>query len=194
MSPVIFRWRNLSLLTLLLSLLVPLTAAAHGEAGCGNNYACEIGWLNEPVIVGEQNGLELFIAAKDDPEAGIANITTLQFTVKYGGQSQSYPLVPAEEKPGAYSAVFIPMREGQYTFHLTGTINGEAIEAEFEPEEVVTAGTLAFPAGQPSLTELQSQLAATQAQARATQTLSIVGLILGLTGTGVGVLALTRKK
>ena len=117
-------------------LLVPLTAWAHESVESGS-FVFEIGWLQEPVIVGERNGLELFVAPKDTPEEGIADITTLQFTVEYGSASQSYDLVPVEESPGHYSAAFIPMVEGQYTFHLTGTVNDEAVDVSVDPEEVV---------------------------------------------------------
>ena len=63
------------------ALWAPLSAWAHEDVESGG-YAFEIGWLFEPVVVGERNGLELFVAPHDDPEAGVAGITTLQFSVE----------------------------------------------------------------------------------------------------------------
>jgi len=194
MSRFPFVVRVLGALALFATLLVPLTASAHEAVACGT-YTCEIGWTNEPVIVGQPNSLELFIAPSDNPEEGVAEVaTTLKFTVEYGGQSQAYDLVPAEEKAGAYTARFIPTRAGQYTFHLTGTIKDEAIDVKVEPEEVVTAGQFAFPEALPSVRELSDQLTAAQAQARAAQSLAIVGVVLGALGLGLGAWAVLKKK
>jgi hypothetical protein len=160
-------------------LVVPLTALAHETVESGN-YVFEIGWLQEPVVVGERNGLDLFVASKDAPEEGIADITTLQFTVEYGSASQNYDLVPAEDDPGHYSAAFIPTVEGQYTFHLTGTINDEAIHVSVEPEEVVPAGELAFPPG--------------SASGGSGQTLALVALVLGGVALVVSGVTLFRRR
>ena len=130
--------------------------------------------------MGERNGLDLFVAPKDSPEEGIADITTLQFSVEYGGASQSYDLVPAEEDPGHYSAAFIPTVEGQYTFHLTGTINDEAVDVSVEPEEVVGPGELMFPSA--------------AASGGGSQTLSWVALVLAAGGLVLGGIAFFRKR
>jgi len=176
------RRRNLVPLALVLAMvavLLPVAASAHEKVESGD-YVFEIGWLQEPVIVGEPNGLDLFVAPKSDPEAGIADLSTLQFTVEYGSASQTYSLAPDEDAPGHYSAGFIPTRVGQYTFHLTGTIEDQSIDVSVEPEEVVEAGTLAFPE-------------ATTATAPP-QTLAIAGIFFGLCGTILGAIALLKKK
>ena len=186
--------RAFGALLLLGYLLAPLTASAHEEVECGS-YSCEIGWVNEPVLVGERNGLVLFVAPKDKPEEGVADLeSTLKFTVEYGSVSQSYDLQPLEGEPGHYTAPFIPTREGQYTFHITGTINDETVDVKVEPEEVVTAGTLAFPEAQPSAAELSAQLAAAKVQANTAQMVAIVGAVLGLVGAGLSLYGLMKKK
>ena len=170
------------------SLWVPLSAWAHEEVESGG-YIFEIGWLSEPVVVGQSNGLELFVAPHDNPEAGVEGITTLQFTVEYGSASQTYELAPVEDEPGHYSAGFIPAVEGQYTFRLTGTVEGQAVNVEMEPEEVVGVGEVAFP----PVADLNSQVAATQAQAATAQTIAIVGAVLGAGGIALGAYGLMRK-
>jgi hypothetical protein len=202
---------------------LPLIASAHEQVTAGS-YQLEIGWVKEPVIVGELNGLDLFITqatatsehdhaedtaqatatsehdhAEDttqtSQEAGVSGAeATLKFAVEYGGASQSYDLRPVADQPGHYTADLIPTREGQYTFHLTGAINNEAVEIKIEPEEVVSAGKLAFPEPMASAADTAAQLAAAQSQARTTQMIAIGGVVLGLLGTGLGVYGLIKKK
>jgi len=186
--------RSLAGLALAVVLAVPLTALAHVGVDSGN-YHFEIGWTNEPVIVGERNALDLFVAPKDKPDQGLADVeSALTFTVEYGGVSQAYDLVPVENEPGHYTAVFIPTRLGQYTFHLAGRINADAVDVSVKPEAVVTAGRLDFPEPQPAVTDLQAQVAAAQSQTNTALVLAGVALALGLGGLGVAVLAMLRKK
>jgi len=187
-------WRSLAGLALMVVLAVPLTALAHVGVDSGN-YHFEIGWTNEPVIVGERNALDLFIAPKDKPDQGLADVESgLTFTVEYGGVSQAYDLVPVENEPGHYTAVFIPTRLGQYTFHLAGRINADAVDVSVQPEAVVAAGRLDFPEPQPAAVDLQAQLATAQSQANTALLLAGVALAFGLGGLGVAVLAMIRKK
>lgn len=191
-------------------LLLARPAGAHGEVVAGD-YMLEIGWVNEPVVVGQPNALYLFVtpaeaseAADEEGEQGEAEHgrregvkgaeATLTFTVEYGGVSRRYPLVPVLGQAGEYTAAFIPTREGQYTFHFTGSINGQAVDVSFEPEEVQSAGDRAFPEAALSPAEQASQLAAAQSQARTALMVAIAGVVLGLVGTGLGIYGLSRRR
>lgn len=201
---------------------MPVAASAHKEVNVGS-YVFEIGWTNEPVLVGERNGLYLFITpanesdhaaessdhdqaeeagehdhaeetAQSSQTAGVAGAeATLEFAVEYGGVRKTYPLRPVVDQPGQYTADLIPTREGQYTFIFSGSVNGEAIELEFEPEEVEPVGDLAFPEAPLSEAQLTAQLAAVQAQANTSQMIAIGGVVLGLVGAGLGVYGLVTK-
>jgi hypothetical protein len=187
-------WRWLGVVVFGALLLVPMAASAH-EAVDSGNYHFEIGWTNEPVLVGERNALEMFVAPKDKPEAGIAGAeAVLRFNVEYGGVSQSYDLMPVENEPGHYTAVFIPTRLGQYTFHLTGHINGDEVDVSVKPEEVVAAGKLAFPEAQPAVADLQAQLAAAEAKTNLALLVAFTGLGLGLIGLISALYTVVRKK
>lgn len=189
--------RVFSALMLLGVAFAPLAVSAHQPAHEeveSGNYVLEVGWNVEPVIVGQPNALYLFVAAKDEPEQGLSDITTLQFTVEYGGASHTYDLVPVEDKPGTYTAGFIPTREGQYTFHFTGKINEEDVDVSVEPEEVTPAGDLAFPEASPSTRDLETKLASAQAQTQTAQTIALIGVVLGVIGTGLGVYGIMKKK
>jgi hypothetical protein len=174
--------------------MVPTAASAHESVDSGN-YHYEIGWVNEPVIVGERNALDLFVAPKSQPDQGLAGVEmSLQFTVEYGGVNQSYDLVPVENEPGHYTAVFIPTRLGQYTFHLTGQIKDEKVDVSVQPEEVVAAGKLDFPEAQPAVADLQAQLATAQSQSNTALLAGTGGLAFGLIGLVFALYALLKKK
>lgn len=215
--------RLISVAILLICLSLPLRAFAHEEVISGS-YRLEVGWMNEPVIVGQANALFLFIepvevAAEEEhteeaaegeehteeeteqsegeaPHTGGVEgaAATLEFTIEYGGVSQSYPLRPVSDQPGQYTADFIPTREGQYTFRFSGTIEGETVDVEAQVEEVEAVGNLAFPEPLPSSTELTTQLAEAQSQAQTAQTIAIVAAVLGLLGLGVGGYSLVSRR
>jgi hypothetical protein len=172
---------------------LPLTASAHEEIDSGD-YHFEIGWVNEPVVLGQRNGLDLFVATKDDPEVGLADISTLTFTVEYGGVNKSFDIVPVEGEDGHYIAPFVPTRQGQYTFHITGSIQGESIDVSVEPEEVITPDSVSFPESLASAAEMTAQIETAQGQMRTAKTFGIVGIVLGLIGTGLGAGALLRRR
>lgn len=204
--------RGLSVLVVLCLLVVPLSVSARGpaheEVETGS-YLLVVGWNNEPVIVGEPNGLDLFISLKDehaeeeghtegDEHAAAEGVTgaeaTLKLTVEYGGVSRTYDLRPAFGQPGGYTASITPTREGQYTFHFTGKLGEEDVDVSVEPQEVTPASEFAFPEELPSARDLETKLTAAQAQTQTAQTLALVGVVLGVIGSGLGVYGIMKKK
>jgi hypothetical protein len=191
-------------------LLLAWPVWAHGEVVAGD-YVLEIGWVNEPVIVGQPNALFLYVTPaeaeetaeeegehSDEEHAHAEGVTgaeaTLNFTVEYGGVSRRYQLEPILGQAGQYTAAFIPTRAGQYTFHFAGAINGQDVEASFEPEEVQAAGDRAFPEAALSPAEQADQLAAAKSQARTALIVAIAAVALGLAGTGLGIYGLSRRR
>ena len=74
---------------------------------------------------------------------------TLTAEVVFGDQTMALPLTPGEE-PGSYESVFFPMAEGDYTFRLSGQIEGNPIDESFtsSPEgfdSVQSRESLEFP-------------------------------------------------
>lgn len=169
-------------------LLVAGPAWAHEHVLVGD-YEFTVGWLNEPVIAGQVNGLDLFVAPapeegatdtqEDEEAAGVAGLAdTLIFTVEYGGVERAYPLSPAFGRDGGYHADFIPTRAGQYTFHFTGSVEDQPVDVQIEPEEVQGPADLSFPeAPSPGTT---------------VQTLAVLGVLLGATGTILGLIGRRR--
>jgi hypothetical protein len=168
----------------ILALSAP-AALAHEGVQVGS-YEFEIGWVNEPVVVGQPNGLDLFIAPQGTEDGVTGAEATLRFGVEYGAVSRAFDLVPLPDAPGRYHAAFTPTREGRYTFHFTGALSGEAVDVSFEPEEVQAAASQEFPEPQTSARDLADKLAAVQ-------TIAIAGAVLGLIGAGLGAASLLRK-
>jgi hypothetical protein len=127
---------------LLVSFFAYHPASAHTTVKAGNTDV-EIGWSEEPPVVGQRNAIVVNIAGgKDAPD-----ISGLKVTLTYGPDTQDLTLQPlGEDTPGQYIAPIIPTRAGQYTVTLSGTLGGVAVEnAQVQPEEVVTADTIQFP-------------------------------------------------
>ena len=76
-------------------------ASAHTTVTNGP-YNVEIGWLNEPPIVGQMNAIIMNLTTSDGKSTPVTNsISGLTLTVSYGGQSKVLTLQPlGEDTPG----------------------------------------------------------------------------------------------
>lgn len=175
----------------LAGLLVGLVAApvlAHEERDVGD-YSLEVGFIAEPVYVGERSGLEFHVTKADQPVSGLDQ--TVKAEVIYGSATRDLPLAEREDEPGWYESVFIPTAAGKYTFHLTGTIEGTALDESFTSspsgfDEVQEATAGQFPSTLPTIAELSA--AANKGADAASQV--TIALLLGGAGLVVGLLAL----
>lgn len=176
-------------------------ASAHEGRHVGE-YEIVVGFLHEPAIVEEPNGLELRVMKGEgdaaQPVEGLAD--TLQAEVIYGDQTMPLELRPAFGEPGAYQAEFIPTAEGAYTFHIFGTIEGTPIDERFTsgPEtfsEVQSRADLSFPKRVPAASEIEGMVARASDTAATARLLGIAGLVVGLLGliAGGSGLALARR-
>jgi hypothetical protein len=141
---------------LTLSAVVPVFA--HEDRAVGA-YDLEVGFIAEPVYVGERSGLEIHVTKDDKPVEGLA--TTLKAQVVFGSQQRDLTLSAREGDPGWYESVFIPTAAGKYTFHLAGTIEDQAIDQSFTSSptgfvEVDEAATGQFPNILPTTTEISA--------------------------------------
>jgi len=181
--------------------LIALSAglvSAHEEREVAG-YALEVGLINEPVYVGDRSGLEFFV------HKGDVGVTGLEQTVKaqviYQDQTRDLPITAREGEDGAYESVFIPTAAGPYTFHLTGAIEGQAIDESFtsSPDgfsEVQEQASGQFPVQFPSQADLvASAKAGKDAASQATLALGIgaVAVVIGLVALGVAVASRRRR-
>ena len=124
-------------LAIMVFVALPALAGAHETRDVADGqYTLVVGFLNEPVAVGDKSGLELRVSKPDGAaEGGSAPVdgleTTLQAEVYYVDQSMPLTLEPRFGQPGAYASYFYPNAVGDYSFRIFGTIDGVAIDETF---------------------------------------------------------------
>ena len=148
-------------------LLAGLIATAVGLAGAGaalghevrqvDDYEFVVGFVDEPVFVGQKSGLELQVTRGDEPVDGLEE--TLQAEVRFGDLTRQLPLSPRFGEPGWYQSFFFPTAPGAYTFHISGTIDGTDVDESFTagPDtfgEVEAATSGQFPVQFPPTSDL----------------------------------------
>jgi len=118
-------------------------AMAH-EAIVQGDIRIVAGWVTEPPLVGQLNGIELEIT-KNSTGAPISNaVAQLDISVKKGAPAKPLEFLPQEE-PGVYDAQILPTQTGQYALVIKGTVAGQAFNEEIEIEDVGDTAALAFP-------------------------------------------------
>jgi hypothetical protein len=214
---------------LLLSLVVSSAVSAHVVKQFGT-YSVAMGWLHEPTYVGVENAVQVIVKdAGGNPVNDLAPGDLNVVVSTAGQQTAALPLQPSFDPdtglgtPGEYTASLIPTQVGDYTFHLTGSIHGTAVDetstSSDQTFDSVTAGTdVQFPVKEPAIgdvstlvqrvdgraTSAQSaasaaQQAATNAANGASRALIVgsavggLGVLLGLAGLFVG-LRVSRRR
>ncbi len=138
-------WLVTGLLSLVLSVFSYSAASAHEGITVGS-YTVEIGWLEEPPVVGQRNAIIVNISKTGEETPTAVDISGLKVAVVYGGQSKTLELQPfSEDSVNQYTAAILPAIPGKYTVRLSGTIGADAASADAQPEEVQAADVLLFP-------------------------------------------------
>lgn len=172
------------LITLCLIVLVALfvnhqTAFAHESVTVGD-YTIEVGWLDEPPVVGQQNAIVVNVSKGEDEEP-VEDVSTLEVSIAYGGQSRTLTLQPlGEDTPGQFAAPILPTVPGEYKIIFGGKLGDTDVNVDVHPEEVQGADTLQFPS-----------VAASQGGG-GSNWLVWLSLLIGLVSLGVGVTALRK--
>lgn len=141
-------------LSLAAALLVTGIAFAHGHITAGD-YDLVIGFHNEPAIQGQINGMDLFVTNTKTNEKVNKLEDTLKAEVIFGSSKKSLSLEPQEDQDGAYIAYFIPSETGDYTYHITGTINGTPVDVSMSSSpdtfnSVASQASFLFPGADPA--------------------------------------------
>lgn len=161
------------LLMMALVLVMSVTGFAHEGREVGE-YVIVFGWRVEPAYAGVFNGPEITIEHHDSGEPLVGAEETLQLSVQFGDQTKTLSLYPSFGNPGHYTADLIPTRPGDYTFILTGTLDGVEVNETFtsadgEFSTVEPADDLLFPVLDDSIADLQAQINELRAQIEALQ-------------------------
>jgi len=169
------------LIALFAILLTYQTAFAHTAITAGD-YTIEIGWVNEPAIIGQQNAIVVNVSTTSDHKP-VEDVSALIVAISYGDQSKTLTLQPlGEDTPGQFIASILPTLPGQYTITLGGKLGDTSVSSQVQPEEVQSADILKFPVVeivQPAVN---------------TDWLAWIGALLGLIGIGLGITALRKTR
>ena len=174
------RWSTIIILAIALSLTAGI-ASAHEGITVGP-YTLEVGWVDEPPIVGLKNAVFISIVTTVD-EKPVEGVNTLIVTVSMGGQEKKLELRPlGEDTPGQYAADFIPTRRGTYTVKLTGKIESTDVNTNVDIEETLDAASLQFPAldAQASISDLQNKINDLSSQFGSIRGFAVAGLALAV--------------
>ncbi len=155
------------------ALLLFLTAApafAHEQRTVGS-FQITVGWLHEPSYAGIENAVQLTLKdSKGNPIDDLGSPPSLQVSVGTGSQTSNPLDLKASFDPdtgfgthGDFDAAVIPTRPGTYTFHFTGTINGQKVDEKFTSsdktfDDVKDPTAVEFPAKDPTAGQLATNL------------------------------------
>jgi hypothetical protein len=216
--------RRLKLLLLAAALLtcaLVVTAApayAHEVATAGD-LALELGWGTEPAYAGQQNTIQLIVTHKADGDPINDPGARLTAQVSFGDQTQDFALAPTYDAeagtgvPGEYAALIIPTAPGDYTFHVTGKVEGVKIDLEVASSpttfsSVEDAQTAQFPVKVPGTDQVAQRLdkglaravtaeavsAEVSSQVTSAKTVGYVGVGVGVVGIILAVAALVVRR
>ncbi|MSQ12581.1 MAG: hypothetical protein EXR47_00245 [Dehalococcoidia bacterium] len=182
--------------------LWPGLALAHEQRDVGP-YHLVVGFIGEPAIEGEKNGVDLRITKGGQPLQGAEKTLKVEITHVPTGVKKSFDLRTIFRDPGHYTADLIPTAPGQYQFRFSGAIETTQVNETFlsGPDrfgDVDPAKALKFPQPLPTLTALQEQAAQAQVDAAKAKTVADgagrSGMVVGIIGIAVGGVALIRSR
>jgi len=181
-------------------------------------YEIEVGWQDEPPVVGILNAITIDIREPGDVEGVSTGITNgfkkLEASIVSGGASKVLD-INTDPRPGHYYAKIIPTKTGSLQVELKGEINGVEIDTIIPIEDVESTSVLDFPptssssSGQEvaalknAVTSLQKDISLIKAQGSVTSTdsdggttynFAVFGLSLGAAGVILAIIAMVKRK
>ena len=154
---------NYKLLLLSLLLIPSFAGIAYGHTvDAVGEYRIEIGWMNEPVMSGETNGLELYVSPLEScPDIsiplecansqefkngieGLKKLLKIQF-VYDKTETITLPLTADHDVPGKYYAFITPTISGYYQANLIGKILETPVNLSLHPPPIAERSYIEFP-------------------------------------------------
>jgi hypothetical protein len=208
---------------LVLSLaLLAAPAPAHETASAGE-LSLELGWGTEPAYAGQLNTIQLIVTHEADGDPVNDPGAKLKARVTYGDQTQDFELTLTYDAkygtgvPGEYSALVIPTAPGDYTFHVTGKVQGVKVDLEVESSPktfspVEEAQAVQFPVKVPGPEQVAQRLdkelgrvataedvsvkvsSEVSDQVSSAKTLGYVGIAVGAVGVVLAAVALLVRR
>ena len=199
--------RTAALLALLMIPVLAQGASAHTVDAVGQ-YRLEIGWMNEPVISGDTNGIELHIsqlvpcAGIDEPMEcaasqgfgdGIGGLEkSLKIQLVHQDDKITLPVMADHNMPGKYHAFVNPTISGFYQANLLGDIRGTALSLSMHPPKVQERAYIEFPGSAAPAAENGSPADKTGPAKIEPAYISYAGIALGISGIIIASVAVAR--
>lgn len=203
---------------LLIGLILPglfIQSYAHTVDSVGE-YRLEIGWMNEPVVSGEINGIELYVSHYDssipledqefkDGIGGLEKTLKMQLVLKE--DKITLPLEADHNIQGKYYAFVDPTVSGFYQANILGQIKETTVSLSMHPPKVEEKKYIEFPEqsdktlqqmidGHTALIEDINDLKDSVKQLEQTQTnyFGYIGVGLGIIGIVIASIAISKNK
>ena len=203
----------------LLFLLIPGflgTAFGHTVDSVGD-YRLEIGWMNEPVVSGETNGIELFVSPLEPGldlkeqvfQDGIPDLEkALKMQLILQDQKITLPLKEDHNIPGKYYAFVNPTVAGFYQANVLGNIGDTTVSLSMHPPKVDERAYIEFPESSDltlnqlidghtavvgEVNDLKESIIILE-QSNSQNNIGYAGIGLGITALVIAGIALTRSK
>ncbi|MBI4329785.1 MAG: hypothetical protein HY673_00720 [Chloroflexi bacterium] len=170
------------------------TALAHEQRALGN-YRLTVGFIVEPPIEGQKNGVDLRVADSQTQKAieGVEESLQVEITHVPTGASKVFKLRSIFRDPGHYTADLLPTAPGHYRFRFFGAIEGTSVNETFNSRsggggfnDVEPAASIQFPVRLAELREIQGAVRGAQEAAQSAEASAAFARFLGFAGIGFG--------
>ena len=192
------------------------TIFGHTEDFVGD-YRLQIGWMNEPVVSGETNGIELFVSPLEPGiefedqvfKDGISGLSkTLKMQLILEDQKITLPLKEDHNIPGKYYAFVNPTVAGFYQANILGKIGETTVSLSMHPPKVDERSYIEFPESSDltlnqlidghtavvgEVNDLKESVAVLE-QSNSQNNIGYAGIGLGIIGIVIASIALSKTK
>jgi hypothetical protein len=124
------------------------SALAHNsKLVAGDQYRVSVGFINEPILTNERNGLDLAIrlAGEKDTIADLESGLRAEVIAPGGNSRRELPIRARYGHPGRYTFDVVLTEPGQYSIRVWGQIRGAAFDETFEISEAKPLEGIHFP-------------------------------------------------
>lgn len=197
---------------------ISVNAYAHTEINI-EDYVVDIGWGDEPPVVGFRNFIVIeVLQEKDGERVGVPDaFQDVQVFARSGGASKELDIIEDSE-PGVYHANIIPTKVGTIAIKLRGDIAGTVVDVQVPVEDVEGTAVLDFPptTGSSSdqdiasmknaINSLQSDISgikskisginldSNQFDSESAYNFGIIGMATGIAGTILAIFGVLKRK
>ena len=181
------------------------------------DYRLEIGWMNEPVVSGETNGIELYVSPLEpglsleeqkfkNGVPGLEKYLKMQLVLE--DEKITLPLAADHNIPGKYYAFVNPTVSGYYQANILGNIGDTRVSLSMHPPKVDERAYIEFPESSDltlnqlidghtavvgEVNDLKEKVT-TLENSSSENNVGYVGIVLGIIGIVIASIALAKSK